>query len=238
MIVAADVADIESLKQLIASTIEVPGIGGYKLGIELGLGGLGEAATVIHKMSEGVGRHIAVIYDHQKAGNDIPPMGDKFALKLRDSGIDAAILFPFAGPATQKRWTEACVKVGLDVITGGVMTHDEFLVSEGGYISDDAPERIYRLATELGVRHFVVPGTKIHWVEKINKLLDELIGSDQYVLYAPGFIDQGGDISVCGNAAGEEWHAIVGTAIYGKGELNSPDEMRKAAEIVTKQIAA
>jgi orotidine-5'-phosphate decarboxylase len=117
------------------------------------------------------------------------------------------------------------------------MTHPKFLVSEGGYVADEAVERIYRLACENGVNHFVVPGTKINWVKKIRQILEEKLGKGNFVLYAPGFISQGGDISECGQAAGDEWHAIVGSAIYGKGEPNSWAKMKEEAEKVTRQIA-
>lgn len=53
------------------------------------------------------------------------------------------------------------------------------------------------------------------------------------MLYAPGFIDQGGIITECGKVAGENWHAIVGSAIYKK---ETRDEMKKAAILATSQI--
>jgi len=34
------------------------------------------------------------------------------------------------------------------VLVGGHMTQPEFLVSEGGFIADDAPERIFKIAIE------------------------------------------------------------------------------------------
>jgi orotidine-5'-phosphate decarboxylase len=121
-------------------------------------------------------------------------------------------------------------------MVGGVMTHKQFLVSEGGYISDDAPERIFRQAAQEGVRHFVVPGTKIEWVRTLRGFLVEELGEGNFVLYAPGFLTQGGSISECGQAAGDEWHAIVGSAIYGKDEPNTREQMRTAMELVTGQI--
>ena len=227
IIVAADVA--VGLKGLVQATIDVPGISGYKLGFSQGLKGLGTAVEIIREEGKRTDKRPVIIYDH-KAGNDIPDMGKVFASTAARAGVDTVILFPFAGPAAQEVWTKMCFDAGLEVLTGGVMTHPKFLRSEGGYIADEAVMEIYALAVKLGVRHFVVPGTKIYWVKKIRALLDELLGAGNYVFYAPGFIDQGGIISECGQAAGDEWHAIVGSAIYKK------EDMRAAAIAVTKQI--
>lgn len=232
VIVAADVNNVASLIDVVEATIDVPGISAYKIGASL-VKHLDNVVSNIRKIGARKEKNPSIIYDHQKAGNDIPDIGTGFAKMLAESGVDVAILFPFAGPATQEKWTMSCFEAGLKVITGGIMTHPKFLVSEGGYIADDAPERIIRLAVELEVRHFVVPGTKLNWVQKIKELLDSLLGSGNYVLYAPGFVDQGGIITECGKFAGDNWHAIVGSAIYKK---KTPAEMREAAILATSQI--
>lgn len=234
VIVAADVPDAGYLQKLVLAVKNVAGISGFKLGFELGLQNLGAMAAIIRSNLRP--NETRIIYDHQKAGNDIPDMGINFSRTLKKAGVDAAILFPFTGPATQEKWTKACFDAGLEVITGGVMTHSKFLVGEGGYIADEAPERIFRLACELGVRHFVVPGNKLHWVKKLRAILVEELGEGNFTLYAPGFITQGGDISECGQAAGDNWHAIVGSAIYGKKEMYTIEQMRQAAIAVTGQI--
>jgi len=232
IIVAADVEEFGDLIRLALAVKDVNGIGGFKVGFSLGIDGL---TGIVKEVKAILGHDFPVIYDHQKAGNDIPAMGSVFARKLKNAGVKAAILFPFTGPATQEAWTKSCFDEGLEVLTGGIMTHQNFLVSEGGYISDEAPERIYRLACKLGVRHFVVPGNKINWVKKIYAILVEELGEGNFTLYAPGFITQEGDISECGQAAGPSWHAIVGSAIYGK--MKNPDEMKQMAITVTKMIA-
>ena len=228
VIVAADVPSAESLQKLVLAVKNISGIGGFKLGFELGLQNLSSMVTIIR--SNFSNRDVPIIYDHQKAGNDIPNMGINFARILKKSGVDAAILFPFTGPATQEKWTKSCFDAGLQVLTGGIMTHPKCLVGEGGYIANEAPERIFSLACKFGVRHFVVPGNKIEWIVKLRALLVEELGEGNFVLYAPGFITQKGDISECGQAAGENWHAIVGSAIY------KADDMQDAAMTVTSQI--
>ncbi len=232
VIVAADVPTDVKLRSLTEGMVGIPGIGGFKLGLTLAIQDLKKSVGIVRA---NMGWDFPIIYAHQKAGNAIPGMGPQFAEALRNSGVDAAILFPFTGPTTQTAWTKACFDTGLQVITGGMMTHANFLSSEGGYIADDSVERIYRNACSLGVGHFVVPGNKIEWVKRIRNWLLEELGDDNFVLYAPGFITQNGDISECGQAAGSEWHAIVGSAIY---ERPTAEEQRQAAIALTSQIAA
>lgn len=230
VIVAADVPSLSKLDDLALAVQGVPGISAFKVGLTLAMQGLADAVGIVQKR---MGADFPVIYDHQKAGNDIPEMGIQFANALKAAGVNTAILFPFTGPATQEAWTQACFGAGLQVITGGIMTHPNFLVSEGGYIADEAVEKIYRTACKLGVRHFVVPGNKIDWVKKVREILTAELGAGNFVLYAPGFITQKGDISECGRAAGDQWHAIVGSGIYKK---TTPELQRRAALEVTRQI--
>jgi orotidine-5'-phosphate decarboxylase len=231
VIVATDVTTRVALESLAKGMEGIPGIGGFKLGFTLAMQDLERSVNIVRRH---LGPGFPIIYDHQKAGNDIPEMGVQFAEVLEYSGVDAAILFPFTGPITQEAWTKACFGAGLQVITGGVMTHAKFLVSEGGYIADDSVERIYRnAACCFGCTHFVVPGTKLDWVKRIRSWLVNDLGEGNFVLYAPGFITQGGDISECGQAAGDEWHAIVGSAIYKRPTMEA---QRQATIAVTSQI--
>ena len=227
VIVAADVPNLGALKKLASEVKGVPGIGGFKIGFRLAFK---DIMTAVHIIQSEYSPDAVIIYDHQKAGNDIPAMGKGFADDIKEAGVRAAILFPFAGPETQTVWTKVCFEAGLQVLTGGIMTHPKFLVSEGGYIADEAPERIFRLACELGVHHFIVPGNKLDWVKKLRGILIEELGDGNYTLSAPGFITQKGDVSECGMVAGDEWHAIVGSAIY------NAENIREAAMAVTRQI--
>jgi orotidine-5'-phosphate decarboxylase len=86
------------------------------------------------------------------------------------------------------------------------------------------------MAAQAGVKDFVVPGTKLDFVEKYKKLLDELIGESTYSLYSPGFVAQGGSIADMDKVAGNNWHAIVGRGIY------AAEDMRTAAEELTRAL--
>lgn len=224
IIPACDVMTDHEFERLIESTCDIPGIGGYKVGLQL---------TILYGLKHLVGlvkRHtnLPVIYDHQKAGNDIPDLGRNFASACSATGVAAVILFPFAGSLTEKEWITACQSEGLGVLVGGHMTQKAFLHSEDGFISDDAPRRIYQIAAEYGVRDFVVPGNKTQFVEEYRKLLENF--GISFSLYAPGFLTQGGEISECGKVAGESWHAIVGSGIY------KATDMKAAAKNLVRQL--
>jgi len=166
-----------------------------------------------------------LIYDHQKGATDIPDLEDALS-DLVEAGVHAVIFFPFGGAETLERWTQSAIDAGLSVIVGGHMTQKRFLWSEGGFIHDEAPERIYRLAVGLGVREFVVPGNKPEFVEKyrdiiLSELAEQDHHDDEFALYAPGFVAQGGMISEAGKAAGNRWHAIAGRALLTASDVET-----------------
>ena len=224
VIVAVDVKP-SKISSLIQETQFVEGIGGYKVGISsIGVGLNQVVGTIKDETS------LPVIYDHQKAGNDIPATGKDYAEMCKEAGVDSVILFPFTGPETEVAWIRACQDQDLHIIVGAHMTHPGFLQSQGGSIADDSPQKIFTIAVGEGVRDFVVPGNQIQYVAEYKQLLDSLIGEGQYRVYAPGFVTQGGEISDFAKAAGDQWHAIVGSAIY------KAENMREAAEQMTKGI--
>ena len=226
VIIAADVTTIKELEKLVAQTCNVKGIKGYKIGLALALTyGIKEVVTIIRKHTD-----LPIIYDHQKAGNDIPEMGPTFAKVVADGGVDAAILFPFGGGLTERTWIKACEDAGLVVLVGGHMTQKEFLENEGGFIANNAPTKIYIQAAERGVTNFVVPGNKVQFVSKYRKLLENILGPNNFVLWAPGFISQKGEITEFAKEAGPVWRAIVGSAIY------KADDMNEAAKMITASI--
>lgn len=224
IIPACDV-DLELYERIVKETSDVEGIGAYKIGFELGLSyGLPQVVELTRKYN-----NKPIIYDHQKAGTDIPDTGKNFARTMKNAGVDAVILFPQSGPETEKAWIEAAFEQGLGVIVGGLMTHKKYLRSEGGYLADDMIMEMYLKAVNLGVNDFVVPGNK---PEKIEQIRTELLknGFGDATFYAPGFVAQGGSISEAAKAAGSRWHAIVGRGLY------QAEDIRKAALEYTSQL--
>lgn len=224
--IAADVNTSLDYEDLIKNTHAVEGISGYKVGLTLGLWmSLPDVVAVTREYTKK-----NIIYDHQKAGNDIPAMGTEFAEVCRLSRVDAVILFPFGGRATEEAWIKASQDKGLKVLVGGHMTQPNFLASEEGYVADNAPDRIYTLAAELGVRDFVVPGNKLEYVVHYRELLEEILGEGKFDLHAPGFITQGGKLSEFAQQAGKRYHGIVGSAIY------KAENQTAAARLMTSQL--
>jgi orotidine-5'-phosphate decarboxylase len=187
VIPALDVLEIDSALRIVRSVGDMPIVYGFKLGFPLALSyGLPTLVEQIRRIS-----NKPIIYDHQKGGTDIPDTGQLFAEVLQRSGISEAILFPQAGPVTLRAWVDALRERDVKVIIGGVMTHAGYLVSEGGYLVDEAILGIYGHAAELGVRSFVVPLTRL---ELVRSVADSLQGVEQCEFYSPGFGTQGGGI--------------------------------------------
>ena len=206
VIPACDVATIEEFEKLVEATAPVEGIGGYKIGFELGYLGLAKVVETARKHTDK-----PIIFDHQKAGTDIPDTGRNFARVMKDSGVDAVILFPQAGPETERAWIYHALDAGLKVIVGGRMTHPAYAVSEGGFITDEGALDMYRIAARAGVSNFVVPGNKIEVIKQVRDVVEAEGVIGKYM--APGFITQGGKIEDGARAAGDYCHAIVGRGI-------------------------
>lgn len=226
VIPACDIATIEQFEALVQQTADIPGIGGYKVGFELGLGyGLPRVVEVARKHTQK-----PIIYDHQKAATDIPDTGKNFAQVMKRAGIDTVILFPQAGPETERAWIYHALDQGLKVIVGGRMTHAGYAVSEGGFITDEGALEMYRIAARAGVTDFVVPGNKPEVIQQVRQMIEAEGVSP--IFYSPGFVAQGGKIADTTKIAGNRWHAIVGRGIY----LTS--DFRKAATEHTSQLTA
>jgi orotidine-5'-phosphate decarboxylase len=212
LIPACDV-DLERFEYVIEQSCDLQEVGAYKIGTALALSvGIG---TVVRSARRHTDKPL--IYDHQKAGTDIPDTAEGFMSTLADAGIDAVILFPLAGPATQIAWTRAAVATGLSVLVGGHMTHPDFLSEDGGYMPGSSVENMYRLAAGSGVINFVVPGNDPEALARIRSIVSE--AANEPILYAAGFVSQGGWLSAAGRAAGSRWHAFVGRAIHEKNDV-------------------
>jgi hypothetical protein len=228
LIVAMDV-DGAWFYDLMTALELVESIGAVKFGFFQSNTGL-ESCVELARNTLGA---IPIIYEHQRIGSGVAEAGAKFAKALKRAGVDAVIIYPFTGPKIQEHWTKSLQDEGLGVFIGGVMTHGSFLVSEGGYVADEAVLKLYSLAIEQGINHFLVPGNKLHWVKSIKTLLDQELGPDNYALCGNGFIRQGGDLLSCLDLVDNKLHAIIGTAIY---EHRNIEEMRKAAVLLSNQL--
>ena len=221
IIPSCDVENLKELGRLVRATSSVKGIGAYKIGFELVIPfGIEKVLDTIRKISR-----LPIIYDHQKGGTDVPEMGKKFMKACKK--VDAIILFPQAGPETEAAWVKAAQQARMNVIIGGEMTHQAYLMESGGFIEDNAPKRIYEIAASMGVTDFVIPGNKIEKSMEYVKIIKNKIRNP--VFYSPGFIAQGGRIADFARRL-DSWHAIVGRAIY------EAKDMKKAAEELAQNL--
>jgi orotidine-5'-phosphate decarboxylase len=213
IILAADVSDLDDLSRLVRTCAGFSEIAAIKVGFTLALKyGLSAVVTAINAVSS-----LAVIYDHQKAGTDIPQMGKPFAEVCRDAGVKAVIFFPQAGPKTLEGFVSAAFDAGMTPIVGLVMTHAAYLKSEGGYIVDEAPELMAKAAVELGVKDFVLPGTKPEIVKRFASGLLSNVKTASIMM--PGIGSQGGSLKSAFRAAlPHRRFAIIGSAIYAAKE--------------------
>lgn len=229
VIPACDVSSMDDFEELVKQTARIDGIGGYKIGFELGLRyGLPVVVATARRHTDK-----PLIYDHQKAGTDIPDTGKKFMELMTEAGISAVILFPQSGPETERAWICRAMENKLGVIVGGIMTHNAYMVSESGYISDEGALNMYRVAINAGVRNVVVPATKPAVMAAVNKIFEQAMIPP--VFFAPGLGVQGGNFEEVTKALGENWHAIVGRDITGAKDRNYGEAATKVVSELIRQ---
>ena len=230
-------------EEAVRTTGDVEGIGGYKIGPALcGRPGYDRVVEVARRHT-----NKPLIFDAQKWGTDIPDTANPILGPLKESGIDAVILFPMSSPITEYEWIKAAQKLGLGVIVGGEMTHPRF--PEGdysntkttdytrifreelgmghdvtGFMRKFASEDMYEIAARMGITDFVVPGNKPDRIRHYKALI-ERCGVIEPAFYSPGLVVQGGKISEGAEAAGKRFHAIVGRGIF-----KAPDKRAAAIE--------
>jgi orotidine-5'-phosphate decarboxylase len=216
IIPACDFKEIDVLESLVSATYDIEGVVGYKIGCILGLR---HSLTSIVKLVEKY-TDLPIIYDHQKAGTDIPQMGSIFADTCAEAGIRGVIIFPQSGPMTEESFINCLKEDGLVPIVGGDMTHPRYLERDGGFLRNDAPNEMYNVAAINGVDNFVIPGNNINSIQKYHILISKLVESPKY--YMPGIGRQGGEIDLAlsklENCAA---YAIIGTGIYAQEDMRN-----------------
>ena len=215
------IADLSQLADISSKVHEVVAI---KVGFSLALRkGLHSVVSAVNEVCS-----LPVIYDHQKAGTDIPAMGKPFAEACSDAGVQGVIFFPQAGPKTLEAFVTSAFDFGLVPIVGLVMTHQAYLQSEGGFIIDDAADIICKIAIDSGVRSFVLPGTKPDVVKDFAE--GALASIQPATIMMPGIGSQGGSIASAFGACQEHNpFGIIGSAVY-----NAPDPKTALAQFAVE----
>ena len=188
IICATDLDDLEAIGRLVNAIDSVEALVGYKFGSLLALRfGLAAVVKAFRRLTSKW-----LIYDHQKAGLDIPSMAPEFAAVCRDAGMDALILFPVAGPGSVDAFVGATLKVGLVPIVGGALPLPDYLATGGGFVAEDALPRILDRAYALGARDFIIPATD---TVAIKAHASTFAARGTTRLYMPGIGALGGDIT-------------------------------------------
>jgi len=208
-----DMTSLDEIRRVVEKTRDIEGVVAYKLGLTLSLcSGLKQAARELKAMTS-----LPIIYDHQKAGADVPDMAGKFAEVCADAGVDALILFPLAGPQAVTAFVRAAIEHRLTPVVGGELPFADYTVAGGGYVADDALEQILKKAIEAGATHFVIPGNTAEKVRQHGGWLANAV--EDPALFIPGIGALGGTIRECFSAAqGCRAYAVIGRAIYGAGD--------------------
>lgn len=208
IIPALDLDDAERLKRIVAATCEVEGVVGYKLGAVIALRlGLGPAIEIVRQLSD-----LPVLYDHQKAGTDIPAMSDGFTKACRDAGADGLVLFPLAGREAVRQFAARTRQRGMTPLVGGELPYPEYRARHGGFVHDGALGRILDEATVAGVDHVIIPANEPRKVRRhIGKVQERLARPS---VFLPGIGTLGGSIDAAfGAAEGCRRYAIIGRSI-------------------------
>ena len=226
IVCACDLDDLDAVTRLVETIDAVDGLVGYKLGALLALrAGLAAVVTAFRTVTTK-----ALLYDHQKAGLDIPSMGKEYVAVCRDAGVDALILFPLGGPSAVDAFVGATLGAGLTPIVGGALPLPDYPVEHGGYVAGNALARIAERAFGLGARDFIVPATD---VDTIRDQAKHLSATEPVRLFLPGIGPLGGAIATAFAAApGLRTYAIIGRAIYA-----APDPAAAARRLADEALA-
>lgn len=224
---ALDADSLDEIARVVAATTRIPGVVAYKVGLTATLRlGLEGAIRMLRRETD-----LPLVYDHQKAGPDVPDMAAKFAATCREAGADGLILFPVAGPRAVDEFVGAAIANRLCPIVGGELPLPDYVVSGGGYIADDALTRIFERAIGKRADHFVVPANEPAKVARLAAFLAARI--DEPSLFLPGIGALGGSIGASfKEAKGCRCYAVVGRAIYA-----APDPGEAAKRLAGEALA-
>ena len=192
---ALDLDTVDELKRVVEATCTVPGVVEYKLGLSAVLHvGLFDAVRAIRNISD-----LPILYDHQKAGPDMPASAKPFVKICSEAGLKGLILFPVAGPTAVRQFVGHSLEAGLIPVVGGEIPVPDYCIKGGGYFADDGLDRIIEQATKMGGRHFVLPANDLEMIRRRSAWLVENIRTP--VLFLTGIGPLGGTIAEAFGAA-------------------------------------
>ncbi|MFC0282305.1 orotidine 5'-phosphate decarboxylase / HUMPS family protein [Camelimonas abortus] len=206
---ALDSDSVERIEEVVRATSGVEGVAGYKIGLSSALRlGLAESVRRLRDLTD-----LPLLYDHQKAGPDMPDMAGTFARLCAEAGVDGLVLFPVAGPTAVRRFTGEARASGLIPVVGGEIPAPDYCVSGGGYLADDALDRIIAEAAGAGADHFVLPARAPGRIARWSGWISARVADP--VVFLTGFGPLGGAIAdaFAASAACPRRFAIVGRLV-------------------------
>jgi len=211
IIIAADVS-MGEYQVLLDVLGNEPGIFGVKIGFALAL--RATLQSIVHT-TKLINPDLQIIYDHQKACTDVPFTGRLFADVMLEAKVDAAILFPLTGPATQKDWIDYLYSNCVTPIVGGAMTHIHFMQHEGGYIDVGAISHMYAVSARKGITQFVMPGNRPDLIYSlIDIVLNNGCSAEELCIYSPGIDSMSALMSAEAATRPYDFYPIIGRWIY------------------------
>lgn len=226
---ALDIDQLDRIDEVVKATTGVEGVAGYKVGLSSVLRlGLAESIRRLRDITD-----LPLLYDHQKAGPDMPDMAAKFSQMSKDAGVDGLILFPVAGPTAVRGFVGEAINNGLIPVVGGEIPTPDYCAAGGGYLVDNALDMIIEHSVDVGADHFVLPARSPERVARWANWIGANVPDP--VLFLTGFGPLGGSIAdaYAAAAACQRKFAIVGrliTAAEAPGEAarRMYEEMQKA----------
>jgi len=220
---ALDLDTIDELKQVVEATCGVPGVVEYKLGLSAVLHvGLFAAVRAIREISD-----LPILYDHQKAGPDMPASAKPFVRICAEAGLKGLILFPVAGPTAVRQFVGHTLEAGLIPVVGAEIPVPDYCIGGGGYFADDGLDRIIELTTKMGGRHFVLPANNPEMIRRRAAWMVEHIRTP--VLFLTGIGPLGGTIA---EAFGAAEGVPSRLAVIGRKICAAPDPGEAARRLV------
>ncbi len=225
---ALDIESHERLELVVKATTGVEGVAGYKLGLTSVMRfGIKEATKRLRDLTD-----LPIIYDHQKAGPDMPDMAKKYTAICADAGVDGLILFPVAGPTAVDGFVGEAIKANLFPVVGGEIPVPDYGVSGGGYMLDDALDRILARAAAKGADHFVLPAHDPAKIRRWSAWIAKNVKNP--MVFLTGFGSLGGTIE---DAFGASQEIARRFAIVGRLITESPDPAEASAKLFEKMKA-
>lgn len=208
---ALDIDSHDQLELVVRETSKRAGVAGYKLGLTSVMRfGLKESMRRLRDLTD-----LPILYDHQKAGPDMPDMAVKYTAMCKDADVDGLILFPVAGPTAVDGFVGEAVRAGIVPVVGGEIPVPDYGVSGGGYMLDDVLDRILARAVTNNANHFVLPAHDVTKIKRWSKWIAENVQSPVALLTGFGALGGSVETSFAAAAACPRRFAIVGRLIAG-----------------------